>query len=150
MLFFAFLFLLSKRASHLDETEICCFLAHSPVSYLASSSHITRLSSVFIHAFNLPLPPCFLILPLSLLISLTHSPPTPSSSNSTASAVVARRFREMSTMVKMNGNNNNNNNSQGRAATNIWQVMNYPVPRGYVSFPSSRQRWLRFEEVVAN
>ncbi|KAH8147926.1 uncharacterized protein LAJ45_08027 [Morchella importuna] len=33
-------------------------------------------------------------------------------------------------MVKMNGNNNNNNNSQGRAATNIWQVMNYPVPRG--------------------
>ncbi|KAI5853198.1 hypothetical protein DFP73DRAFT_590253 [Morchella snyderi] len=31
-------------------------------------------------------------------------------------------------MAKMNGNNNNNN--QARAATNIWQVMNYPVPRG--------------------
>lgn len=37
----------------------------------------------------------------------------------------------MSAMAKMNGNQ-----GHGKAATNIWQVMNYQVPRGYVFTPS--------------
>lgn len=35
-------------------------------------------------------------------------------------------------MAKMNGNQ-----GHGKAATNIWQVMNYQVPRGYVCAPLS-------------
>lgn len=38
----------------------------------------------------------------------------------------------MSVMAKMNGNQ-----GHGKVATNIWQVMNYQVPRGYVCAVSS-------------
>lgn len=37
---------------------------------------------------------------------------------------------QMSVMAKMNGNQ-----GHGKPATNIWQVMNYQVPRGYVLQP---------------